>query len=363
MNRKQVGFCGSLFVVATLWLSPSVTAQDFSDDNAAVLVTEATLAQYGKGKVLGYFPQALISRDPLRRTKGYFIFDSGTQAFERTQIPLQIKFERGTRQLDEATKTWKEITPDKFEYSLATDVMLGKLRSLLAESKVIIGADYLPQEPFTGLKSISKDAPVSRYLLKKGTETSYLVEIGNRSHLEALHKTVSLNDASSQSVNYHKHFKSRALQIHLFKLHPGQRPTNPRIVQGVALARHHNPAMTEGRVVISYGPEAEPWTMATNGLSFVGDVADFEFLAAPFLENVISPLLTEKGQPSVKLECVIGEDENETACKKSKEGTHLIKGQLGAESVLTFVVEKVTPGAEKGDSYHDLFRIELHSAK
>ncbi len=359
MKRGSRSLVGT-FLTGALILSFSISAQDFSEDTAAVLVTEAGLAEYGKGRVLGYFPNALISRDPLRRTRGYFIFDSDAQRFEKTQIPLQITFERGTRVLDEATKEWKEVTPETFTYALATDVFLTKLRALMAESKTTIGTGFLPTSPFDGLKSIAKETPVSRYLLKQGSEISYLVEIGDRGVLETKHRALTLPEPASQVAIYHQHFRSLSLQMQLYKLRPGQRPSNPRLIKGLVLARHRHEAMTEGRLVVNYGGQVAPWTMLLNKLTFDGGSASFSMPAAAFLQNIVAPLLTEKGVP-LKLDCVIGDVEDETACKKAEGGAYSIEGKLGSGETVSLVVERAALPNEPADAYRDLYRIDLQS--
>ncbi len=338
-------------------------AQEHSDDTAAILITEASLTKFGKGNVVGYFPKALISRDPTRRKKGYFIFDDSAESFEKTQIPLQITFEWGTKTLEQSSKDWKLGTPETFTYALATDVFLAKLRLLLAENSKVLAPDFLPTEPFTGLKSIAKETPVSRYLLKKGSETSYRMEIGDRTLLDEKHKSISLPEVVNQMALYQQHFKTVNLQLQIFKLRPGERPNNPRLVQGVALVRHHHPAMPEGRVVINYGATRPPWSMATNRLEFAGESVDFEFPASTFIENVVAPLLVENGKIPLKFECVIGDFEEETACKKSKDGSITVKGNLAPGGSLAFIIERAANANESIDAYRDLYRVDIHTAK
>ena len=349
---RNVRLAGLLLVGAL-----GAIGQDYSDDNVAVLLTQANLAEFGKGNVVAYYPTAIISRDPLRHTKGHFIFDSGAQRYQKTQIPLAIKFERATKELVEATKEWKEITPEKFEYSLATDVLLPKLRSLLLEEKITLDAGFLLTEPFTGLRAIPKETPISRYLFKKDVETSYLLEIGDRNTIEELHKTLTAPAGAALAI-YHRHFKVRGIKLDIYKLRPGQKPTNPKIATGVSLSRHRNTGMPAGRAIINYGADKPAWSMLTTAFTYAGEVAEFDFGAAAFLENVVAPLVAEEGKAPPLLDCVIGEDENQTSCKKDKAG-HSVKGKLGQEGFVAFVVEQIDGNKEIPDQY----RIELHAAK
>lgn len=342
------------FVGIFLGVAAGAMAQDYSDDSVAVLLTQANLAEFGKGQVVAYYPNAVISRDPLRRTKGYFIFDSGAQRYQTTQIPLSIKFERGTKELVDGN--WKEITPEKFEYSLANDVLLPKLRALLLEEKVTLDGGFQPTEPFTGLKAIPKEAPVSRFLFKKDSESSYLLEMGDRNTIEELHKTLTAKEGGSLSI-YYRHFKVRGLKLNIYKLRPGQKPSNPRIANGVSLARHRHAGMSPGRVIINFGEEKPAWSMLTTVFTYSGEVAEFDFPATAFLDNVVAPLVAADGR-APKLDCVIGEDEDETACKKDRAG-NVIRGKLDQAGSLAFIAEQTDGKQEIPDQY----RIELHAVK
>src|SRR5262249_43783985 len=160
---------------------------------------------FGQGKVLGYFPAALISRDPLRRTLGSFIFDSSEQRVKSSQVPLSIKFERGKKQLDEKSGVWTTITPDKFEYSVKTDLFLDKLRAQLAENQVELPANLTPTSAFDRLDQFAGTEARSWYLLRPESEESIQVELGNRAYLEEVHQRLTSKDAGGSEV-YAKHF-------------------------------------------------------------------------------------------------------------------------------------------------------------
>ncbi len=103
--------------------------------------------------------------------------------------------------------------------------------------------------------------------------------------------------------------------------------------------------------------------MLTNQLTIDGTSATFNFPAAPFLQNIVAPLLSEKGQPLLKLDCVIGDVEDETACKKAEGGAYSIAGKLVPGETVSLVVERAALPNEPANAYRDLYRIDLQTTE
>ncbi len=356
--------------VAAAAVAGVATAQDFADTQIGIVVTEAKLVEYGRGRVVGNFPAAVLSRDPVRRTKGYLVFDSDEQRFQRSQIPLQILFSRGEQTFDPASRDLKITKDATLTYSVTEEAMLGKLTSLLADNQVKLATNLVPTKPFDRLETFTETAPRLWYLRqtkeagKKEFDVdvplSVAIDLGQRKSIETLHEAWTKDPKAGALAIYQHHYVDQAISFQLHKLRPGQPATKLRGVSGVHLVRHRDGTAPGGRIVVPKGEEEAAWTtplpkleLATNKVTIAAD-------AGVVIKNLVVPTIRGDAKEEPKLECLVPDEENETsACRKQKDGGIHIEGNIGPEKPLVFIVEKIIEGAEPG-AYRDMYRVEMH---
>jgi len=363
-----------LFITVGL-LAGVAFGQDFIDTPAAVLLTSARISDFGRGKVEAYFPAAVLSRDPIRRTVGYFLFDATPARFERSQVPLKIRFTRGSARFDDQKQEWVSDTADAYEYSADREAFLAKLRELVAEAGGSVPEGMVPAEPVTGLGAFSPSAPRALYLLSgewkaaagggaeqfhaRSGDVSFLLEIGDRAATEAAHKAVRDPDVESQLRLYRRHFRAVAVEIRIFRLRPGQTPVAPRRVQGVYLFRHKHPSASLARLAVP-GIGATAWTAILDRLEISASETSLALEAAPFLQSVVAAAVAEPGQRPAALRCVPPDDGPAPCRGADASGKQIIDGKIRADSPLVIFAERAGDGAPAPGSYRELYRIEWH---
>lgn len=351
-------------------LAAQAEAQDYENTPIAVLVTEAKLGEYGRGKVLGWFPAAAIAREPVRRNRGILVLDTDEQRFERAQVPLTAQFQRGEQEFDEGQKKLRTVRESTLSYSVAPDAFLGKLGTLVAEAKEALPTGLVPTTPFEKLEGFTETTPRRWYLRPaKGADKktfdpdvpqSVVIDLGNRNALEKLRDTFTKDPVAGAVAVYQHHYVDQPVTLHLYRLRAGANATHARTVSGVHFVRHRDATAAGGRIVVPQGEGTPDWTASIERLELKDGGASVTVAAATMLDSLVAPALRGDAAKAPKLECVVPEDGDAASpCVVGKDGQARIEGSLAPDKPLTFVVEKKIEGNDP-NAFATLYRIELH---
>lgn len=347
-------------------------AQDFANTPIAILVTEAKLSEYGRGKVLGYFPAAALSRDPVRRTRGFFVFDTDEQRFERSQIAMQIQFQRGEQKFDAEKKGLETTKEASSSYSVATDAFLGKLATLLADmpEKVTLPANLVPSKGFDALETFTDTTPRRWYLRpakdaeKKTFDAdvahSVTVDIGSRSSIEKLRDSFTKDPAAGALRTYQHHYVDQPITMQFFKLRSGGAAVRAGNTGGIHFVRHRDTTAAGGRIVVPRGDNEAASTYAAPAMEIKPDGAKLTIAADVLLKNIVAPSLRGDDAADPKLACVLPEEgDAPSACMQPKEGPVRVSGEMSPGKPLVFIVEKIVEGSAP-DAFRAMYRVEMH---
>lgn len=356
---------GGLALVAA-----SAPAQDFANTPVALLVTEAKLAEYGRGKVLGYFPKAELSRDPVRRTRGFFVFDNDEQRFERSQIPMQIEFRRASKEFDPQKKELRPVRDAASTFSVATDAFLGKLATLLSAENVTLPANLVPTAPFDKLETFTETTS-RRWYLRPAKDArkdafdpdvphSVVAVLGERNAIEKLRESFTKHPETAGVALYRHSYVDQPVTLALYKLRSGGKATYVRNVEGIHFVRHRDVTAPGGRIVVPRGETEAAWNVTVPALELKTDEARITVEASVLLRNLVAPALRGDAKEDPELECVVpDEGDTPSPCSLPKGGAMRVQGTIAPDRPLKFIVEKKVEGSA-ADAFRAMYRVEVH---
>lgn len=371
-----------LLVILALYI-PLAFGNEFTNYEATLLVTSASLEKFNEGKVIGYFPKAAISLDRVRPSKGYFLFDTDPEKINSYQLPVTITKSRATKKYNAETKKFEELTQAENKVGLASEALLSKLLQLVNSTKVEVSQGVVPLGTLDDLLGFTPQNPKSWYLLKSDSAKesmdmlsvdpmgrhSVRLELGDRHFYQDLYQKISAQDASGGANVYRRHFSVLPLEIRIFKLIPGNSTGNPYVVRGLNLVKHRDARITKGAFILEREKENSKIINVDSIKAEDEETFTFSVEASRVLNEVITPFVRgASAKEDFQLECVLPEDEGDSdwdfSCQK-KEGKVVFSGRIGLsqEKPLVAIVERALRQNENPDDYRDQFRVEFWPAE
>lgn len=371
-NRSQWKF---LFIFSSLLFCADLPAEEgpFRDWRGAVLITKATLNQFERGEVVGYFPNAALSRDALRRTKGYFAFDTTPENFQASHFPCPIEYSRAEGTYDTAKKQFIETKPEVNVFRVNESQLIAKLNECLPTPLPEGLAFSSPLEKMTELgdktrlwfllnATAAKDEGGAPVINPAGAE-SYSFEWGDRKKLEEEYKKLQGENASRNI--YLKNYGVLSLSLKIYRLVPGNDLANPIIGKGLHLIKQRDPKVTKGALMFEKGVNNEPRFLNLSQMKVDTDgTYEVQINAEQFIGEVFGSIFKEE---NAQYECLVPDEKdtdlvNEYACKNIA-GKVEITGALNSSNQrsLKFIVERLPRNGENTDLYRDQYQVELHA--
>lgn len=387
--KKTTALIAIAFWVHSILLADSDDAEgmEYINHPAALLITRAQMDRFEEGTVAKLFDRVQISRDPIRKKRGFLILDATTQQLLKTQIPLEIDYGKSIRKGD--GKSYDTVVkPESFSYGVAPERFMGLLRGLLAAEKSPLPAEFNIDGPLTHLNHFESKKALEWFLISGKYETvakdpatrvssfhptpeagniSYNLRLGDRAALEDLHSQFTKDAATAARNIYHTHYDVVPLKIQIYKLLPGLPASNPAITKSIYVVRHRRPTISWGKVLIpaeKRGAEAELIhieSVSHEGLAW--NVKASPESTTKIIKRLVLDRIREMDPEIEALNCVLPEDEEKTihSCRQDDSGKIFLEGDLSKK--MRFVLEEALKKGESAEQSRPLYRVVISTTQ